>query len=668
MSKITFDELNSSLLDSITNGIKSVNTKYSTMNGIKEFNCKDGYVDNIYMEGETLVNLSKIDIIDTFNSDNVIRVRFDKDYQNSFYNRVSGNTYTLFNYTDKVITFVGVDLNGQWLTKDMRVPPKTSISITLTSSESICGVDFNPNDGWSKNDMSIYKPTMFNLLEGDYTNKQIPYFEGLKSVGQGDKIEVLNYSEIERSLLTGNYVDGEYIESYGSGDTGAGAIKTYEDLCYIDEYITVPDNCSSIIISNVNANIVEYDKDKNPIIITRKNRITLKHTQNILFKETVFAILNPNTKFLRFSLRIDSKGNQELIKICNYNKKQINQTFRSLPNCAKDELVKIGNSYYKLQKCEELLINESVNVESVIVKTNTVVFKTTAHGVHDSGNSYVLSNMFSFEHSWGDIEHIHANNNIINITILKSRLSTQDVTGFKAWLKANPVAVVYELAEPKLIPLPNFNPMTFGDKTTFLLNSGVVQGECDFEVTNSLGSEIEVLKNKESTLEEGLINNLYEYQSHQITEDNGANIYLGRGYDLNEKRFQFAGNYTTESDWKNVPILGRFWHIQILGNGQFVVQIAYSYAHNDVCMYTRRMDNFDSWRPWQKIATTSTLELVENQMDSHLNSINKLKDDNIQLKEEIKELQTFKTNMINMLLSTNLINKKDLLLIDQDIK
>ena len=36
---------------------KTENTKYATTNGVKEFECKDGYVDNIVIEGETLVNL-----------------------------------------------------------------------------------------------------------------------------------------------------------------------------------------------------------------------------------------------------------------------------------------------------------------------------------------------------------------------------------------------------------------------------------------------------------------------------------------------------------------------------------------------------------------------------------------------------------------------------------
>ena len=39
----------------------------------------------------------------------------------------------------------------------------------------------------------------------------------------------------------------------------------------------------------------------------------------------------------------------------------------------------------------------------------------------------------------------------IAINIFKSRLSTQDVNGFKQWLQQNPITVIYELAEPQYI-------------------------------------------------------------------------------------------------------------------------------------------------------------------------------------------------------------------------
>jgi len=40
------------------------------------------------------------------------------------------------------------------------------------------------------------------------------------------------------------------------------------------------------------------------------------------------------------------------------------------------------------------------------------------------------------------------------IRLLASKLSQQNVTGFKAWLQVNPITVTYQLAEPEIIDLP----------------------------------------------------------------------------------------------------------------------------------------------------------------------------------------------------------------------
>ena len=55
--------------------------------------------------------------------------------------------------------------------------------------------------------------------------------------------------------------------------------------------------------------------------------------------------------------------------------------------------------------------------------------------------------------------------NVIYISILKSRLSSQDAIGFKTWLKTHPVEFEYELASPKteyttIPPITSFDPHT----------------------------------------------------------------------------------------------------------------------------------------------------------------------------------------------------------------
>ena len=113
-----------------------------------------------------------------------------------------------------------------------------------------------------------------------------------------------------------------------------------------------------------------------------------------------------------------------------------------------------------------------------------------------------------------DTEGIHeqaTQNQDMFFDILKSKLPSVDVNGARTWLKSNPVTIVYELETPQIIELPNFNPQTFEGNTTLLLNSGAVQAEASFEVTNSLGSELEVLKNKVSGLDNYVVDEKVYY-------------------------------------------------------------------------------------------------------------------------------------------------------------
>ena len=70
--------------------------------------------------------------------------------------------------------------------------------------------------------------------------------------------------------------------------------------------------------------------------------------------------------------------------------------------------------------------------------TNKVVcdkFPYTAIGIQSTNYEMVQSLGFT-------------NFGYIDIRIHKSKLQSQDVTGFKQWLQQNPVTVVYQLAEP----------------------------------------------------------------------------------------------------------------------------------------------------------------------------------------------------------------------------
>lgn len=379
---------------------KSENISYATENGVKEFSCKDGYVDNVVIEGETLVNLVSMVVVNGADADGVVRTRFSNLGDNyKFYPRTQKGTFTLMNHTDKSICFVGMTSSDTWAVEGFYVEPLSARVVTLDGSRCINGVDFQPVNGWSNSDLSIYKSSMYSILEGEYN--YMPYFEGLKSVGQGDKIEVL--------------------------------------------------------------------------------------TQN-----------SDETK---------------------QDKKQILTTLRSLPNGVKDTIEKRGNKYVKVQRCGEVVLDGDF-IEGKYTSGETVntlrVYTPLAVGLNVKTNSvecnHFISDKFKSELNLSqettDVESLSikvGGEGRFVFRLSKSKLPTQDLAGAKTWLKSNPVIVVYELATPIITELPNFNPQTFEGDTTLLINSGIIQAEADFEVTNSIGSELEVLKDKVSNLDDNLL-------------------------------------------------------------------------------------------------------------------------------------------------------------------
>ncbi|MGU8478829.1 BppU family phage baseplate upper protein, partial [Clostridium perfringens] len=83
--------------------------------------------------------------------------------------------------------------------------------------------------------------------------------------------------------------------------------------------------------------------------------------------------------------------------------------------------------------------------------------------------------------------------NGIDIQISKSKLSNPTIEGFKAWLKANPTTIVYQLATPVTEIVENCVDIdldTYQEKTYFnILNS--LPGTLDFKVPSNIGSLVQ---------------------------------------------------------------------------------------------------------------------------------------------------------------------------------
>ena len=80
------------------------------------------------------------------------------------------------------------------------------------------------------------------------------------------------------------------------------------------------------------------------------------------------------------------------------------------------------------------------------------------------------------------------------ISILKSKLPTQDVTGFKTWLSQNPTLVKYQLSTPQKIVLPLSTQIalnSFFGTTHIYMESGEVEATIKCKIPKTLCATVQ---------------------------------------------------------------------------------------------------------------------------------------------------------------------------------
>ena len=99
-------------------------------------------------------------------------------------------------------------------------------------------------------------------------------------------------------------------------------------------------------------------------------------------------------------------------------------------------------------------------------------------------------------------------NNRVGLHISNSKLSTQNVQGFKAWLQANNVTVVYQLAQEEVYECTNLDLITYSGETNLIVNSGAIQPKLKLKVLSNVSNVVKLLQEKVSVLENKFINGL----------------------------------------------------------------------------------------------------------------------------------------------------------------
>lgn len=438
------NNVNSQLTDNATKVVEE------TANSISLPSAVDGIL-NFELQGNTLQNL----VVDGASRE--IQAVNNRTIKYKLSQSLKSNTvYTLIcdtdtNYTNSLSAYVFQD--DLWDKRQLVgfLNGKAHIIKTVTID-----ANYNYNSLWvfdgNETDTNI-KGTIKNvmLLEGDWTNKQIPaYFEGIKSVGEGEidnKIEVLscgkNLVNVNTDTLNDYFVDISGVYRYAAG-TKSIIIKVTQGKQY-----TLSKNGG--------------DRDfygffsKLP---TTHGEQSLSYGESLTTsiapagaKYLVWYVSNVGTAFPT-NIQVEEGAVTTPYEPYKVDKIDISYTapIRGLPNGVRDTH---GSDGILMRKIKKDMLNGSENWSLASSRANTILFSVLPQNIKFQSTTIVsticdkLSSQKQYDLYNTDIGGVSiSETGKLYVAIEKSKLSTQDVAGFKAWLQTNPVTVYYELAEP----------------------------------------------------------------------------------------------------------------------------------------------------------------------------------------------------------------------------
>lgn len=353
-------------------------------------------------------------------------------------------------------------------------------------------------------DRAIYSELKIIVLRGDYSNKSIPqYFEGIKSFGQQeDKISILSHN---KNLLNTNEFTNNKFLSYEDGTIQ----EAREGRCITEKFYELPQNIvlsssenlwKGFWIYDVNFKFIRNVESQNDVLVTKQSN---EKYYRIGIQELRESILSKKVQLEEGTIKTEYEPYKD-------DKKDIliKEPLRSVGNIS-DELyedngqVKI-NRYvkeYTFTGDENVMFN-NYNGDYILFyfekkDAKKINFAPTCNNFKGFGGQVVGNEQFEFINQ-------SQNGNIFYINILKSKLTTQNVEGFKAWLKANPTTIIYQLAEPTTEIVENcvdIDLKTFNEKT-YVSFENAISGTSSFKAPVNAAATISRLNRENRALEE----------------------------------------------------------------------------------------------------------------------------------------------------------------------
>lgn len=489
----------------------------------------NGYFEDVKLEGKTLVNLCKTTNCSNGNyvTDINIPIKGNQDY--TICGVIAGDTSK-----GAICITSSVELQSKpgsgdelyaltvegGLGSEHGIPVGNScIKITSKENEKYLHVR---TGGYS------FPITYSNLviLEGDHTQNPPSYFEGLKSVGQSGTTSEDGADEIVVSSVNENLFDESLLSKYITSTDSNEYTLNYTTM-HTDNFIhpvngdgqyTFSYTCKETVGNKNPRFIFKYDdgsfENINPVTSNSFTRYsgTSNANKKLVGIKITFSNLDGNWIIQKDSIMLNKGTTPKPYTPHQSDKKRLlyynneTQTWEKPILRQWDSIEKHADGkYYYHQRSAEVVFDGSSD-EGWYSDGNTELNCKFRSTLYSDIKGYTISDRFNttnwnvYNIASGE-EFLINGVNGINVTILKSKLSTQDVAGFKAWLQVNPTTVVYQLAQEKVYECTNIDLITYNGETNFILESGAIVPKTTLKVHNNISNIVSLLQKKVSLLE-----------------------------------------------------------------------------------------------------------------------------------------------------------------------
>ena len=516
-------------------------------------NVMDGPAKSAILKGQTLVNLApKVEdsVISNYQSGNVILTSEFKPLTN-----LKANTeYTVLfkasnvvNATNGMYQYQGRDAENVFIKNNIKNYTLVNgyNKLTFTTSVEISKIQFLSYNTLSVGGSCCIHGDSIMIIEGDYTNVDIPYFTGMQSV----KMPVLmttgkNVFDLANSGLREESAYDKSMHGYGFWSFGVQLQPNKE-----------------VTISRKNNDGYKLGlslKIHNENTHNGGNWIIANHAQNENKSSATITTNSDGYIWFIFSNNFD-KINQ-ILDICEYIQIEYGTVATSYEPYKTNiltvnepvELRGIGDVQDTLdlvtgevvERVGEVVLDGSEDWSTYITNEDTISFigSNIADAInkqYDSTNLMADKLIASGYGAWTKANNITLNTKKISICVLKSVLEKVDVNGFKKWLSENPIKVQYIKAdEPiKTVDLmpsgthPSTTPYCWKNGHIQLSSSGLLPN-LEYSVVTSRAGQINqnatmIVKNDkrifdlEILLAGGLVNTTYQALTLQNQVETG---------------------------------------------------------------------------------------------------------------------------------------------------